>query len=442
MASVFGFLRRNWQILSSWRAAVPKDEDALKFGILGAANIAPIALIVPAKSHPGVIIQAVAARDKARATAYAKKHGIPQVFDSYQALLDDPSIDAVYIPLPNGLHYEWAVKALAKGKHVLLEKPPTANATEAELLFHSPLLAKPGAPVLLEASHYRFQPSWARFLALVDGPNVESASVRMAAPAMSMPLDDIRFRYELGGGAILDLGAYNMSALQAIFGTAPAECVSCDVETPGPLPRKAAAGAGDQGDGQQLCDSKFHIVYRFPNGGTGEAHGNLRAGLLEALPTLSVTHREVVVPAEEGGGSDSLPAEQEKVRVRRIKFDNFVIGAFWHRIIVEDEYIIRAPMGDGSGAPRIIKTWKTRRVEKVYTFKEAGLEGPGEPHWLSYRYQLEEFVNRIRGRQGSGMWVDAENSILVMRMLDMAYEKSTLPLRKTSEYRLEMVGES
>lgn len=118
-----------------------------------------MALINPAKSNPNVIIYAVAARDKTRAAAFAKKHGIPHVKESYEDLLDDPAIDAVYNPLPNGLHFEWTYKALAKGKHVLLEKPSTSNAAEAEKLFHSPLLSQPNAPVLFEAFHNRFTPA-------------------------------------------------------------------------------------------------------------------------------------------------------------------------------------------------------------------------------------------------------------------------------------------
>lgn len=84
------------------------------------------------------------------------------------ALLDDPAIDAVYIPLPNGLHFEWTLKALAKGKHVLLEKPSTSNAEEAEILFRSPLLSQPNAPVLMEAFHSRFSPAFDLFRTLLD----------------------------------------------------------------------------------------------------------------------------------------------------------------------------------------------------------------------------------------------------------------------------------
>jgi predicted dehydrogenase len=124
----------------------------LRFGILGAANIAPPALINPAISHPEAEVYAVAARDPQRAQAYARKHGIPKVHTSYDALIHDPEIDAVYNPLPNGLHYEWTMKALEAGKHVLLEKPAANTAEETKQMFE---LAERKGLVLLEAFHYR-----------------------------------------------------------------------------------------------------------------------------------------------------------------------------------------------------------------------------------------------------------------------------------------------
>src|SRR5262245_13087654 len=99
------------------------EERPLRIGILGAARIAPMALVRPARDVPEARIAAVAARDAERAARFATRHGIPRVHGSYQALLDDPEIDAVYIPLPNGLHCEWSVRALESGKHVLCEKP-------------------------------------------------------------------------------------------------------------------------------------------------------------------------------------------------------------------------------------------------------------------------------------------------------------------------------
>ena len=103
----------------------------MQIGVLGAARIAPVALIKPAKENPDVVVAAVAARDASRAQAFAAKHGIGRVHDSYEALLADPDIDAIYIPLPNGLHGKWTRAALNANKHVLCEKPFTANAAEA-----------------------------------------------------------------------------------------------------------------------------------------------------------------------------------------------------------------------------------------------------------------------------------------------------------------------
>ncbi|XMA17257.1 hypothetical protein WAI453_010048 [Rhynchosporium graminicola] len=217
------FLRRNWAFAYPEKPA--KSQGALRIGLLGASNIAPLAVIAPAKSHPDVIIAAVAARDEKRANAYAKLHGIPIVHTSYQELIDDSSIDAIYIPLPNGLHYEWAIKALRANKHVLLEKPSTSNASEAASLFRHPLLKQPNAPILLEAFHSRFHPVCAAFLEHVDKEKVVSAHATLTCPKGVFPETDIRFDYDIGGGVTMDMGAYTTLFLRLIFGTEPEECL-------------------------------------------------------------------------------------------------------------------------------------------------------------------------------------------------------------------------
>src|SRR3954453_3465142 len=127
----------------------------LRIGILGAARIAPAALIKPARRVDEVEVAAVAARDRVKAERFASKHGIPTVHDSYESLLDDPTIDAIYNPLPNGLHGRWTIAALEAGKHVLCEKPFTANADEAEQV--AEVEAATGL-VAMEAFHYRYHP--------------------------------------------------------------------------------------------------------------------------------------------------------------------------------------------------------------------------------------------------------------------------------------------
>src|SRR5690606_14272022 len=122
-------------------------------GILGASRIAPTAVLKPAQQVSDVEIVAVAARDPQRAERYARKHGIPAVHTSYEALVADPTIDAIYNPLPNGLHGHWTIAALRQGKPVLCEKPFTANAEEAEAV---KAVADETGLVVMEAFHWRY----------------------------------------------------------------------------------------------------------------------------------------------------------------------------------------------------------------------------------------------------------------------------------------------
>ncbi|KAL8721595.1 MAG: hypothetical protein Q9225_001759 [Loekoesia sp. 1 TL-2023] len=394
----------------------------------------PLALIIPAKSHTEVIVQAVSARDRQKAEAFAKKHGIPEVKDSYQAapstptstfryhldsalipldILDDPNIDCVFIPLPNGLHYEWAARAIRAGKHVLLEKPSVSNSTEAKILFQLPELSKPNAPVILEAFHNRFFPSWAFFRSLINPADVVHVSSVSMIPWWATSKSDINFNYSLAGGAMMAMGTYNFSSLRLIFDAEPEECLSCDVNA--------------FTDGvHKNCDYDFKAKFRFPNGGIGEAQSTLKGATLLKPSSVTVTNKEAVIP------DNTLPASQEKVQSRELTLHGLIHGIFGHRIDVKDVFKIRSKE-NGS----IIQKWQEQKSHKVYTFKEAGGEFadlPGEGYWMSYRYQLEQFVNRVKGRK-TQCWVSGEDSIAQMKMLDMAYEKSGLGLRPTSTYR-------
>jgi predicted dehydrogenase len=191
----------------------------LRIGVLGAAAIAPAALINPARHHPGIEVTALAARDVDRARAFAAAHDIPRVLDSYDALVDDPRLDAIYLPLPNALHGRWMHRALDRGKHVLCEKPFTANATEAaEVADH----ARATGLVVMEAFHWRYHPMAQRMIDIVQSG--ELGRIEHVEATLCFPLlkpTDIRYRLDLAGGALLDAGCYAINMMRSVMGTEP-----------------------------------------------------------------------------------------------------------------------------------------------------------------------------------------------------------------------------
>jgi predicted dehydrogenase len=204
---------------------------AIRIGVLGAARITPNALIRPAGSVPAVEVAAIAARDRTRAAAAAAKLGIPTVHDDYAALIADPSLDAVYIPLPNGLHAQWTLAALAAGKHVLCEKPFTSNAEQARTVA---AVAASSGLVVMEAFHYRYHPLMARALALLGDGTI--GAVRHVQTELSFPLprfNDIRYSLALAGGAMMDAGCYAVHSLRTLGGSEP-EVVSATAKLHSP----------------------------------------------------------------------------------------------------------------------------------------------------------------------------------------------------------------
>lgn len=166
----------------------------LRIGVLGAARIAPMALIGPAKRSAEVVVAAVAARENLRAAAFASKHGIARVHDNYEALVADPDLDAIYNPLPNSLHGRWTRAALAAGKHVLCEKPFAANAAEAREVAD---LAATSDRVVMEAFHYRYHPLALRIEQIIAGGELGSSSgwrQLCATPCRGSPTSGIATR--------------------------------------------------------------------------------------------------------------------------------------------------------------------------------------------------------------------------------------------------------
>jgi predicted dehydrogenase len=191
----------------------------LRLGILGCANIAKQFARDVAPS-PQVSIQAVASRDLAKAQAFAQSFHIPRAHGSYEAVLADEALDAIYIPLPNSLHAEWAIRAMQAGKHVLCEKPLALNLGEVQRMFDA---ARHHGVMLLESYPYWFQPQTRDLLACLSHDKIGEVRSMHASFGFTVGNTDtnIRLKPDLGGGALLDAGSYPVSLIRLVIGCAP-----------------------------------------------------------------------------------------------------------------------------------------------------------------------------------------------------------------------------
>jgi predicted dehydrogenase len=250
---------------------MPDGAPRVRIGVLGAARIAPMALINPARQNVDVDVVAVAARDTARAQVFADKHGVARVHDSYEALIADPDIDAIYNPLPNGLHGTWTGAALAGGKHVLCEKPFTANAAEAAQIAE---LAGRSDRVVMEAFHYRYHPLITRVEQIISSG--ELGNLKRVEASMCFPLpkfSDIRYDYDLAGGATMDAGCYAVNMVRTFGGPTP-EVVSAQAKLRDPR-----------------VDRAMTAELRFPGGATGRVHCSMWSSSLLQLSAKVVGDR-------------------------------------------------------------------------------------------------------------------------------------------------------
>ena len=195
------------------------DRAPIRIGVLGAAKIVPAALTGPARSVPEVQVAAIAARDPKRAQSFARRHGIPRVHATYAELIADPELDAIYNPLPNSLHCEWTVRALRAGKHVLCEKPFASNAAEAEQMAQA---ASETGLVLSEAFAYRYHPMALRMREALAEEEIGTMRHIEAQFCFMLPSpNNIRFKYELAGGSLMDNGCYPVSMIRFLAGAEP-----------------------------------------------------------------------------------------------------------------------------------------------------------------------------------------------------------------------------
>lgn len=249
----------------------------LRIGVLGCARIARAALLDVRPFAPRIEVLAVASRDAARSAAFARAHDVPRAYGDYQALLDDPDVEAVYNPLPNSLHAEWTIRALEAGKAVLCEKPMASNADEARRMADAARAA--GRP-LVEAFHYRHHPL-ALFVADLFRSGglgaVRSIDAGLCIPGALIPPGDIRFQADLAGGAMMDVGAYCMNILRLVAGEEP-------------LITAASATAVAQG-----VDGAMRAGMTFPSGATGSLECSLAADGFRAWLTVDAERGQLEI---------------------------------------------------------------------------------------------------------------------------------------------------
>lgn len=345
------------------------SKKIINLGILGAANIAPNAVIYPSKLlSDSIKVVAVAARDKKKATQYAEKYGIPKVFDSYEDLIQSKDIDAIYNPLPNGLHAEWTIKALKAGKHVLCEKPFTSNSKEAELVksYHEKTNLS-----LVEAFHFRYHPLTKRLKEVIDKDigKLISIDVEFSLPTYMYYLafgdNDIRWDYNLGGGISMDAGCYCVNALLH-FGGEIKEVLS----TKHTLLKEE-------------IDISMDANFELKNGAKAHMYADFKK--TSFLPVLL----SVNAVGEDGS----------------VYCNNLLGPSYYHYLTFTNK------KGES-------------KTEKVYSDGNT-----------TYFYQLKAFCDELNGKEKCE--TTPKESVEIMKVIDMIYEKSKLKIRPTSKYLLD-----
>ena len=251
----------------------------LRIGILGAAGIAPRAIVFPAHATNHQLV-AVGARDKSRAEEFAKQYQIKKAYGSYQQVIDDPDVDVIYNALHNGAHAPWNIKALAAGKHVLSEKPSVSNAAEAKEVLAA---TNKSGKVFMEAFHYYYHPMFQRLLTIIKSGEIgEVIKVESALLTPTPDKKDLRMQFALAGGSLMDVGCYALHSQRMI------SQLIADGE---PTIVKTDSNAAD---GE--VDTKLYIQLKYPNGVSGLARGDMETPVFNAPLTVTGSKGSVHLP--------------------------------------------------------------------------------------------------------------------------------------------------
>ena len=223
--------------------------NKIRWGVLSTAVIGTKKVIPGMQRSRRGTVEAIASRDPSRARTAAAELGIPRAYGSYEELLADPDIDAIYNPLPNNMHVDWTLAAVQAGKHVLCEKPIGMNAEDA-----ARLRAAGGDRLVAEAFMVRFHPQWLRARELIRGGRIgELRAVQVFFAYDNRDPENIRNKPETGGGALLDIGCYGVVAGRFCFDAEPSRVISLIDRDPGFGTDRLSSVMADFGNGRQLA---------------------------------------------------------------------------------------------------------------------------------------------------------------------------------------------
>lgn len=295
--------------------------ETIGWGILGNATIARICVIPAIARSANGKLRALASRNPGAARETAATNGIERLYDRYEDVLEDPRVDAVYIPLPNHLHRPWTINALAAGKSVLCEKPLACNADEAAEMAAA---AAKNRSLLMEAFMYRYHPRSRRIRQMVtEGALGELRSVRTAfcysmKPEVLEAGENPRLRPEMGGGALLDVGCYGVSVARWLFGAEPETVQAQAVYHP-----------------RRNVDVHLAAVMRFPGRGLATLEASFITALQQTYAVIGSTGaielpHNAFIPWDAEAGFIQRGRDDEVGRQRT------VAGVDQYRLMVED----------------------------------------------------------------------------------------------------------
>lgn len=229
----------------------------IRWGVISTARIGEKTVIPAIQRSNNGVVAAIASRDLEKSRAFAQRCNIPKAHGSYEDLIADPEIDAIYNPLPNGLHGEWSIKAAEGGKHVLCEKPLASNAAEAQRMVD---VFRARGLLLAEAFMYRFHPQIAAAKALIDDGRIGKIHLIKASFGFSIKReDDVRLSSALAGGGLMDVGCYCVNISRYMTGEEPIEA-------------RAFADFGARSG----VDERFAGMLLFPGGAMAQIDCSLR----------------------------------------------------------------------------------------------------------------------------------------------------------------------